>query len=258
MNSGNILDKEFEQMLFPLNLMQYVLLQPKYNIVKGVVKANNYASQVIYFIGVLLIAFITVVHLVTLENSLQMCFSNVIHFVGVLDCVCQIGYCLVLFIHHIVEGNRNVLLILKIHRVYKTLKNGNNFKKIRYENWIYIGIIPLTVIVLVCVTIKVDSYLSLLYTYPFIYYNGNVIYATRVLNLLTHEVKLWKDEMNRFVVKCSQKNHTQLRKYLNEVCLQRERLCSSYLDIMTAFKLCGRLYHVPVSQLYINTNQYLI
>lgn len=129
---NNHLDKDFQDMLFPLNLMQFVVFMQRYRILRGFVTPNGVRGQVMSLLGTLL---------VILLHSISLCnyyFLNPAHEqftteLVLMQMMIMLQYGTV-YVVHIKNTMKYVDLILKMNEVSK-LMSSIQLKTIKKRNW---------------------------------------------------------------------------------------------------------------------------
>lgn len=252
---SSVLDDELEDMLLPLSLMQLVLLQPKYRIARGSVKQNNIFSHGLCLVGFACVTIINIFRLLPSNSTKEIHLAGFLVVVTYLDALMYITFCVLLCILNARQIKTSVLLILKMQQAYRTIAVGNSgeLKKQRNRTWLYM-------ISIICVYIfflegnrqfGLLHTLYALYVISLLYFDGNIVLATRIINFLVYEVKLWLEELRRFDEASAETNHVQLMKHLDNITRRKEALFKAWLDITEVFNLCGKIFHLPVSVTYV-------
>ena len=188
--SNRTVDKDVQSMFFPLNLMHFIILCPKYRIKHDIITPNSLISVFVSMI-MTLIAILTFVHssyVITLNisdhasvflywfNCAFVCFGFALNF--------MIGLNLT---------KSNVQFVLMFQKVHRFINNQSGFNQIIIWTWIIvIMVFSSYVIVLTYLYANMSAKFSKVYAaYFFIIFDVNIVYAIRVIRLLENKVVLW-------------------------------------------------------------------
>ncbi|XP_073962930.1 uncharacterized protein [Choristoneura fumiferana] len=242
---NNLLDKEFQKMLFPLNLMQTVILQPKYRILNGFVTPIGLREYFICFLGVIVVIFVNLIKWYSSKFYYEVDLASVDTLLA-FDTAFYSLSSFVLLTVNFVQSKNNVLLILKLQQVYKVFDSNSGLKKTRNYNCVAILIITLTCLLFLIINYG-RHFHQIIFVISLYYFDGNIIFAIQIMKFLEHEIKMWLKALDRFCVTCSEPNHNKLTKYFSEIEQQETRLFTAFLDIMEAFKLYKYIFQYSVS-----------
>lgn len=244
---NNHLDKDFQDMLFPLNLMQFVVFMQRYRILHGFVTPNGVRGQVMSMLGTLLVILL---HSISIYNYylLNPDHKQYTTELVMMQMIILFRYGTVYAVH-IKNTMKYVDLILKMNQVSK-LMTSIQLKTIKKWNWISV-LLPfffyLTVIFTGFFFYSGSIFNVFVFVFTAFYQNANVLFAIRTISFLTHSLKSWELELNSFMLTCSEMNRTQLRNNLAGLREQSKKLFQIYLDIQEAFNICGSVFRAPVS-----------
>ena len=205
----NVVYEDVQSILFPLNLMQYFMLCPKYRIHNHLITPNNLISHLLSFIGVVLFLIIFAFHAHALYfDADTLGFPKFADFWGFFSdfIFFSVGF-IMNFVLGIVNSKNNISFVLTFQEVHRFLNNEITSKRFIICNWIIVILFPLLYIfVYTYVFIKLGLPVPLLYCmYLLIFMNYNVIYATRVLKLFSIiksilSIYLWNEMYVDFLV----------------------------------------------------------
>lgn len=244
---NNCLDKDFQDMLYPLSLMQLVVIMQRYRILHGFVTPNGVRAQVMSMLGTLFLILLRSIDIFSYYYS-DTAHEKLIFQFALVQMMIIIQYFTV-FVVHMKNTIVFVDLILKMNEVSK-LMSSIQLKSFKKRNWMSV-LIPFIFHLVTIFTgfllnsngilIAFNTFLSALY------FDANILFAIRTITFLTHSLKLWKLELNGFKLTCSEMNHTHLRNNLAGVREQSKKLFQIYLDIQEGFNICGSVFRMPVS-----------
>ena len=185
-------DKNVQSMFLPLNLMDFIILSPKYRIKNDILTPNSFISVFVSMIATL-IAILTFVHMtyvITIDISLEHTTSASLSF---FNCtfVC-FGFALNFMIGLILTKS-NVQFVLVFQKVHRFMNNQAGFNNVIIWTWItVIMIFSSYVIVLTFLYANMGAPFNAVYAaYFYIIFDVNIIYAIRVIRFLEDKVVLW-------------------------------------------------------------------
>ncbi|XP_048001329.1 uncharacterized protein LOC125238082 [Leguminivora glycinivorella] len=249
-DKDNVIDKDFQMMLKPLNILELIYFQPKFRITETLISPNSMRENSIWSLGVFLMIFASVGYV--FMNSFIPGDGQITDIVNIFffaDAVFYTVYSLLMFATNIIFKGKNVQLIIKMQKAYRVLGNENGLKIFQMSNLIFVaGVFLVYFSYNLCYTI-LDIYRvsHLMYHVALFYFDVNVIVVIRVVKFLEYELLLWKEKLNDFLKTCSTTNHKQLVKYFKDVSYEEKQLLSAYSNIIGAFKLCHNVFGMSVS-----------
>lgn len=194
---NNLLEKEFQRMLFPLNLMQTVLLQPKYRILNGFVTPVGLREYFICLLGAIFVflANITKWHTYRYFEADLATVNALLSF----DTVFYSLTSLSLLVVNLAQSKNNVLLVLKMQEAYKLFDGNNSLKKTQNFNWMAILIITSTCVLFLGIGYNRDLP-QILFVMSLYYFDGNIVFAIQIMKFLEQEIKMWLNALNRYYI----------------------------------------------------------
>lgn len=234
---NNVLEKDFQKMIFPLNLMQNIVLLTKYQIRDNFVTSNSqyisiFSLCITLFLATTWIEFV-VQHLLIYINS-----KEYVAITSLFYDLFFIPFCLILnYVQNVYLSNENVKLILKLHKIEKVTGFSKNNPSFTIWNWATTLSMFLFVILAI---LKSFISLSNLF-YFFIGYSLiiNIIYAARIIALLKKYLKTWTNLLN-----VNLPNHLMEKQ---SRIFQHESLYKCYVNIFNAYNIFKKTFQVMVS-----------
>ena len=236
--SNYTVDKDVQSMLWPLNLMQYIMFCPKYRIKNDLITQNSLISNLISMI-------VTVVYLSTYfyttvtEDAQSLGFPTFLNFSCFNEClVFGCGFCMN-FVIGVIQTKNNVQFILTFQKVHRFLNAGANVNHFVVGNWI-LGITALGFYVIIYTIFWVQmgaSFSSIYVAYFLVFYDFNIVYATRILKLLENQVCLWSFK----VTICRELEDTQTEN-------DYKKVFQAYVEILECYRSYKVCYQPLVSR----------
>lgn len=232
----NLITKDVHQMCYPFHLMLTSLFSAKFNLRNSFITPNGRTYYIVMLFMVLL---------VTVSYSCRIYFNYTYEMVpyGELQTlttvVFYIYYCVcfnTLYIFSITKSQTNILLILKIQLIHKSIYNNKSMKKNVICNWILCLIIVFcNIVIYTCLFIFKPSYTlwDLVFDALFISFDVNLIYAIRIIMLLTDYVNEWKRNVE--LMNTGEENVTYCKK-----------MVKVYETILEAFELYKKVSELLV------------
>lgn len=182
----------------PFNSMQYLFFLPKYKIYKNFITFNSFRVNILSIIGVIIPTVAYIFRSIKLFSSA----SINVYFVMFLSfdfCFYISGFS-VSYISNIVYKTDNIELVLNVQRIFKMLKfkRYQHFLSCAVISWVAVYSIVIFYIIMngLYLILSKSFVLDIVTTFFFIYFNASVVYAGRVLNIITIQLKLWISELN--------------------------------------------------------------
>ncbi|XP_063369863.1 uncharacterized protein LOC134658184 [Cydia amplana] len=248
------IDRDFQMMLLPLNILEFLYCQPKFRITRTFITANGIRETLLCTLGVLLmilsnLGYISVNSYIPGNGEV----NDIIYVFLFTDATFYIVYCLLIYAMNIIQKDKNVQLIIKMQNAYRILHNKNGLKRFQKNNWIFVvGVFLFYFSYNLSYTVfNIYRVAHLLYNIVLFYFDVNIIVAIRIVKFLEYELILWKKQLNEFLKTCSTTNHTHLVKYLVDVSYEERLLLSAYSNIIGAFKLCRSVFGMSILLLLV-------
>lgn len=185
----NILDKFIQEVLLPLNLLQYLFLSPKFKIYRNFITFNNYY---VYFLSFALLFAITILLLIRLitsnEKLVWFYYSRAFDFFF-LPTACCICFC-----SNLLNTKRNVNIILNIQRVFNELHQKRRESKIT-KILVWVQVAACITFYARCAVVVIETNISDTVTLLIIFYfDVQVLYATQIISFISSQVNMWLSE----------------------------------------------------------------
>lgn len=233
---NNNLDKSFQNLIRPLNMLHSAIFLNKYSIRDNFITSNCVFTMIVSFCVIL--AIITAHCYFTTINLI----ASIIHNVPVLyvyhsyDLIVYTIILLCNYIFNVYYSNNNVKLVLKLQEADKITnfsKNGSAFIK---WNWL-ISLI----LVCYCVAYTIFYYCFGKVTFFFVVVYSisiNLIYASRIMSLMTKNIYLW--------IKLLEFEFEKLKDDRSNGAENYRKLYKCYLDIFEAFNFFKKSFEFMV------------
>lgn len=237
---SNKVDKEVQQIFFPLNLMQIILLNPKYYIKNNFIHPNNCFNKFISVSGA--ISFTTLYIHILLDMMLDENLRRYtpVNFVVFASIFTILFKCLGFIINstiHFMYSKKSVLFVLYFQEVHRFLSNAADVKRCIIINWMSVAAIFIFFIIAVTydyVMFFKPPWNIVLYKLIFAAQDSNLIYAIRLMKFLTDKVKLWNIHL--------------LRIQQNGSCrLQTKKMFQAYDQTLKCYNIVRNIYQLLVS-----------
>ncbi|XP_063833573.1 uncharacterized protein LOC135082729 [Ostrinia nubilalis] len=242
---------DFQGLLFPITALQKIFMLSKFRIHQNIISSNSTTYTIVSFI--FLFSYI-VLYLIDIQNSMPfvILINNQFVFIVISNITLQVmGIVLIFFVNLLHDVNNNhVIIIKKVHYAYRIINcisyiSMNSFKLC---NWIYVFVIYLSNIFIPSINYLAVNDTStdttiLLYMASLSYFDMNMLYAIRILNLMRIGLAKWILEV-RFYAKLN----VMFSDYeigVNSVLLW-EKLQDAYMNIVEAFSIFEKVFEVPV------------
>lgn len=237
-----IIDKDLQSVLRPLNFTQNMFICAKYSIRDNVVTSNSPYYKcfsiicIFFYLGFEI--FVTVAFLLyfPIPKFLSMLMRiNYIHIVFLTGYAISIS-------SNIIHSRNNVLLVLKIQNVLKSLDiKGENLKTLVVVTWVFV----ISLHVCCCLVrssffsgLSVADILCFLINYICVLFETNILYAVVILKLLRKMLNVW---MEKFIK--STKESMRERRW--------NTMYKTYSNILEAYTLFVETFRLLVSLLIL-------
>ena len=189
---NNFVDKDVQSMILPLNVLQTMLFCPKYSIKDNFITSNSRLSNFVSVSGTIL--FLTIISCDFCTAVTNSWFSIKTVLMSLLGRYIFVSVGVLMNVTlSLIHTNENVSFVLLFQDIHRIFNNEISFRRFVIINW-------LAIIFLVgCYVIAIATLCALL-TFPILFiasgsilvsFDSNIIYATRVIQLLKNKVDLW-------------------------------------------------------------------
>lgn len=238
---NNIVDKDLQLVLKPLNLAQNLFFCAKFSIRDNFVTSNsrcyNYFS---IFCAILYTIFLSILLII----SCVYLFSRTTVLIIILQMFYQaysacFGYT-VNIISNIVHCNNNVCLLLKIQHVLRSLKiDGRYLRRVLFFNWIAVVFISILYILgKINENFKIEVNTIIIQS-PTILFEVNILYATCIVKLLKKALNVWTAEVKM-----------PITQGLEDKCYWN-KMFKMYLNILESYDLFQKTFRLLVRLLLL-------
>ncbi|PZC79307.1 hypothetical protein B5X24_HaOG201004 [Helicoverpa armigera] len=195
---NNVIEKDLQSVLKPLDLMQRLFICAKYCIQDNFITSNSRSYNIL---GITLaitlrsLLFYNLLRIVSSEdqNNYVLAFSNIFD-----DVFFSIGFILNYY-SNIIQCNNHVLLVLKIQEVHRILRvNGKQLKCLIIINWVYVIVLNVVYILgalFYCLIVSFARILDPVSNYCSIAFDINIVYTAFVMSLLRKTLSIWIEDI---------------------------------------------------------------
>lgn len=238
----NYLEKDLQEVLVPLNLMQHFCFSSRCVIQDNFITPKNMKSIIISIIGTVAFGIIFMFKLVPLymtsDHSLNIFFLRISQF----DVLFYISGLILNIVLTIYQSPNIVAMILKICDVHYVLNDEKELKKVKIMNWVMFGLLVYTygtdLIYYLMRRMNAVYIMCVMILWSF---DANLLYARGVVALIGHKLDLWTREI---------KKYAEMDSNDNDESKDRLKVINSYFDIVDAFNLFKNVFQVMVSILF--------
>lgn len=242
------IDTEVQRIFRPLNLIQVLLLNPKYHTKNNFIHPNNCFNNFILIIGLLMFTATYTYHFIEQlfdEVAVNRFTSRYLFlFMTVSDmCYRNLGF-FMNFLINLSQTYEIVSFVLHFQEVHRFLDNKTSNNRFIVRSWIcvlaFIGFYLFTTVYLYLILAK-PAWNVVFYMMGTACFDANSIYLMRTIKLLTDKTVLWNTKLL-----FAQKN---VCNNLLVTCL--EKLFRAYNQILCCYQLVTNIYQIPVSKITI-------
>lgn len=235
-NDTNVIDKDLQSILKPLNLMQALFLSPKYKIRDDVIIKTN-----LNLYSLVIIVAISITHLYCFSKDLSLMnltiFSFALKISSVLNAFKVFFGVLLNFYINCYHRDDNVRFILKLQNAFRILKiDSSKFIK---NNWFAILFLNCFYFLWLMSYSHQSGFFrwwKIITLFSVMLFDFNVLHASRLLSLLRRLLQTWIEEVN---------SSGYIRESDNEA--NWIRRFNVFMDILKAYRLFDKTFKVLVS-----------
>lgn len=226
---NNIIDKEMQAFIRPLQLYEIILLHSKYTIRDNFITPNRRVYNVLSCMGMaVFIAIYLRISMIFIGINL---FENVFYLIVAININISTIIFLYIAINNINNAENNVKLILDLHEAKNRVQfSDSNIKDLIIGNNIIIGIIVSMTIICSSVCYIYQPEYDLFYVideFEIAILDAYFVYATRIVSLLKRSIDVWLEEM----------------KIRNDKCLRKEKNeFINWIEVQNAFCYLSEAY----------------
>ena len=191
---NNVVDKDVQSMILPLNILQNIFFYPKYRIKDNFINPNSFSSKLVSMLGMIAFSFLFLYRVFEIHhNKIIRTKANIVYLSSYFDFISNsLGFILNYTIN-VVFTKRNVSFVLKIQDVHRFLKDETYVRHFVKWNWIsgfLIFFIYIFLDMCCCLLIQVPL-IDIFCCLSLMSFDLNIVYAVRFIKLLSHKVDLW-------------------------------------------------------------------
>lgn len=225
-------DKDLQSMLFPLNLMQYVMFCPKYSIENNIITPNGLIITFVSMIATL--TFILLFFYRTVMLIFYRDFIGKTEFLYVTSLYDTFFYCsgfIINFVFGVIHTKKSVDFVLTFQKVHRFLTSEASFNRFIVWNWVTV-IVALTghssIFTVFCRLVDLP-YVSVFLCHLVVVFDFHIIYAFRGVQLLKNKVIVWSMQIQ----------HTNVEDWT--------KMFQVYVDILECYKIHQECFQYFVS-----------
>ncbi|PZC73336.1 hypothetical protein B5X24_HaOG200860 [Helicoverpa armigera] len=195
--SINLVDKDVQSMLLPLNLMQYIAFCPKYCIKNNFISINSLFSNFISFCGLLIFLSSFLYRNTLIAQSLGHSFTVFMYITAYFDFVYYCCGYVMNFIVGIMQTKNSVNFVLTFQNIHRFLNNETYSRNFKVLNWIIVILTVVgqtTIFAYFNITVGLSHYFIYI-SFIITVFDFNIIYATRLLGILENKLLLWSNNV---------------------------------------------------------------
>lgn len=224
---NNLVDKDVQAMVTPLNIMQFLTLCSKYRIKDNFITPNCRVTNLVSLFGTLLYLAIIADHTRSIYNRNTPTVFLITQWIDI--CIHVIGF-VVNFVVCVMCSDHNVMLVLSIQDVHRLLNDEVKCKSFNFWNWFLLFFLNIAnMSMFFYFNISTSTFSLDIEVMTLLVFDFNIIYAIRILRLLESKVVLWNIE----VLKSQQTEEYNLKMFNILVkiyeCYELYKACFEYL-----------------------------
>ena len=233
--TNNFVGKELQSALKPINMMQAVFFCAKYKIRGNMITKNSIFYNIMSVLSTF--TFTCCCYFFTLGFSFSddvTGFQYIQHWARIYVYLVLVTGNLLNCWNNIIQQNNNIVFIKKIQAVFTNLNINDHFKRFICSNWMNVLIVNFYHFAWMIFSYFVIDFMGFGFTFTnqiWITLDVNILYATRIMKLLTKPLKSWvKNVKMSGLVEIS------------EIDGYWETMFEVYLEILEAYKLFGIVF----------------
>ncbi|XP_063388354.1 uncharacterized protein LOC134674224 [Cydia fagiglandana] len=244
---NNILDQDFQAMLFPLNFVQSCILMPRFSIINNFITPDNHVSFYIKsIIGCTVVTSSHVFRFLYYHEATRTFGTEVVTVLLYFD---FIFFSLFSIFTHVVNSFQRsyvVELIIKLQHVLDYIKTDKRdfFYKLKIQNWLSVLFVVSMYLfhwISACYDISIHGLLISFYlTVPLIIFDMQLVHVTRYVVMIKNELIAWIHKMEEF-----KRIHDKPEEEEPEV--SESDMFNAYTDILKAFRLSNKVYQFSIT-----------
>lgn len=242
---NNIIDKNIQDFLLPLNYMQSCFVLKKYIISYNFITPNSLVYNMVSLLGLITVMFLHTYPFLT-RKMINMKMSEFVLLSSIFNLLFRNVSYIITYILNLTNGLNNLQLIIKIQRAHRIICIPENvFKSYIIWNWIHVLIkFPLYTVNFLLFIYYMDLFniYKMTYVISIMYFDCNIIYASRLMKLLKFEMIYLKE----MIKKCSKINPEKGNEYKYKK-INCKKITQAYVDLISAFDIFKKVFRFSVS-----------
>lgn len=191
--SDNMVDKDVQSMLLPLNLMQNIMFCPKYRIKNNLISPISIFHSLVSLIGtgLFIFAFFHRLYILYVDRGLSHQYTQYI--ISFFDCGYYSFGLTMNFISSVFESKTYISFVLIYQNINRFLCDNKRSKNFTFWNWFSVitaGSYFVVIFISFSLIVRLPYY-YILSVYSVVSFDFNYIYAIRLLKLLEDKAVLW-------------------------------------------------------------------
>ncbi|PZC77084.1 hypothetical protein B5X24_HaOG200734 [Helicoverpa armigera] len=238
-NNNNIVDKDIQSMLLPLNLMHYIMCCPRYHIKNNLIIPNGLISHCVSIIGTIVFIALLCYRTYVLSSEYTAMFDVLVYYYSYYDIVYYTFGLTMGCTLSIIQTKKNVEFVLIFQKVHRFLNDETSFKNLIVFNWIFF------VAAIVCHFFIVSGFFSLLTYYSkfvwtaylLVFLDFYIINVIRAIKLIEDKARLWSlNLLNKNIENMDVQNYCK-------------RMFESYFNILKCYDIIKVCFQQFVSMI---------
>ncbi|XP_061724315.1 uncharacterized protein LOC133530421 [Cydia pomonella] len=252
---NNILDQDFQAMLFPLNFVQTCFLMPRFSIINNFITPDNHVSFYIKsIIGCIILTSSHVFRFIYYSEVNKSLGTDLV--VVVLPYFDVIFFSLTSIVTHVVNSlqRSNVVEgIIKMQHVLDFIKIDKQqfLCKHKIQNWLSVLLVIIIYVfqwLFACFSYSVLDLLVHFYLIvPMMIFDMQVVHVTRTVEIIKDELFAWIHKMEEY----KNIHITPQEEVLLHSAVSGCDMFNAYTDIIKAFHISNKVYQFSVSPYFV-------
>lgn len=190
----NIVDKEFQQILYPCFIAHSILGSIEFNLINNQITTNG---KLTIILNVTVVCIFVLIGILSDINARKSDFID--QFIAIFDYLYNIFGSIFLVTFSLLMSQSHVQVILKNHEMYTFFKMRYSFRTVIVKNWLYLlGLIICLMIFQIWFAVFIDMDVKrIVFDLYFMNNDISMINAICMIKLLTRYGEMWIEEMKR-------------------------------------------------------------
>ncbi|XP_061723869.1 uncharacterized protein LOC133530067 [Cydia pomonella] len=246
---NNIIDKEFQAMMFPLGVVPSFFLMSHFRVINNFITPENRASSYIKsFIGSCILVLGHFFHFYYFTEAVKSFSSGVVIFVFYFNFV---FFSLISIMSHIVSSsqrNNIVELIITLQHVLNFIKidKVEFFSKHKNGNWLSVLMVFSIYLFHTLFSCQGYGFLELFMNFilmvPMLIFDIHVVTVTRIILMIKNELLAWNHIMEEYKTVY----YIGSNEEIVNVAASESNMLDAYVNAIKAFRLCNKVYQFSV------------